>query len=508
MMATPHCRAVEYVDNDDDDDDDDDNDDNDDNDDDDPNDPRFRYVLAYMHNEYLRIVPPTTVTLCETPRGVNLEFDLPSAGGGSGDTTAQHDRHVVCHDVDLDWEWAELQYAHVVPLDVVAMYIPPGRRPVPRADVPCQDDAVAVMRRMVSGEAPATPFERFVYSHSIRCNIADGISRLAQTRGGEPANLKIGVSGHPAAHAVVSTHPVAVKAHGCVFRSIYATWQGLHVTCAPLLDGAVAGPATPPRRAPRMLAPNSAPCPVDRLCRHVSTYSARPELGAASMASVRDNAWVCGEALDFIMYVQFMTAARRGPPCGLYTDDVFLFTTMFAQMIGARGPGGVVDWATFGPPGARESSLADKDFILVPANVGDSHWILYVVHQPYAGAGTPGPLLYVFDSLPSLTPYSRHKDMLDRLVAYLDAAAVKYAPELQGRTDARRGLKRATVPAQEDAINCGIFVALYANELLHSAAQRHQIVSDVAADRPVMANVTSEFAYASRQELVDQFFTP
>lgn len=135
--------------------------------------------------------------------------------------------------------------------------------------------------------------------------------------------------------------------------------------------------------------------------------------------------------------------------------------------------------------------LFTKTCIMVPYCYRNIHWLLYVVHQPYA-RDARGPLVYIFDSSPSVVPDIVHRRNVEGLCEYFRAVAREHVREdLVDCVDKTRGVVEADAPTQTEYWNCGLFLFCYCKALIVPRVERERVLRNVADGRAVFPAVTS-----------------
>lgn len=191
--------------------------------------------------------------------------------------------------------------------------------------------------------------------------------------------------------------------------------------------------------------------------------------------------------------------------------DVYVFNSFFMEKLGQdNGKGsdeanlrhtfaeGFYQWGTCksmarpGPDGTRpapEPALFDKDFILIPVNNSDMHWLLYLVYRPFSGKATDGPLVYVIDSKRHFLELY-HGAIVELLATYFDLYSIQYRGVGIDRAGIiRRGFVIPRVPQQLNGSDCGFFCVLFIHTLLDSRKTRRDVLRNYTKER-ILTQVT------------------
>jgi len=163
----------------------------------------------------------------------------------------------------------------------------------------------------------------------------------------------------------------------------------------------------------------------------------------------------------------------------------------------------LVHWAT---RDSGEFILHDKQVIIIPYNYSNIHWLLYVVYRPYDRLCNQ-PLLYVFDSLPTLVTDRVHRMNLTGICTYLREAYVKHSggqPCLGVAEE--RWFRKAAVPPQNNSWACGWFMFLFGQQLLVSREARERTLVLAAAGRSVLPAVTPAYVNVYRRKVSEKVF--
>lgn len=145
--------------------------------------------------------------------------------------------------------------------------------------------------------------------------------------------------------------------------------------------------------------------------------------------------------------------------------------------------------------GAPRSVLFDKEFFLfVVNNVRESHWVLYIIHDPFSiyGDTSDKPILYVFDSLfrdDRVMESQRefHKKMLILIRMFLErhykvynTTSPSYDPNF--KINPNRATVYVKVPVQTKGLTCGSRVLYYIKQFLFAYPnnkERKRVINDM-----------------------------
>lgn len=151
--------------------------------------------------------------------------------------------------------------------------------------------------------------------------------------------------------------------------------------------------------------------------------------------------------------------------------------------------------------------LAHKNFILIPYNYTNAHWLLYVVYKPYDRT-CRYPLLYIFDSSPSSVPTRVHRMNVKGLCVYFNEAFKMHCKDSEYMpVSESRGCKFADVPRQTNGWACGWYTFLFARELIRSREARERIIAAVQRDEPVLESMTEQAFSAYRVAICKRILT-
>lgn len=233
----------------------------------------------------------------------------------------------------------------------------------------------------------------------------------------------------------------------------------------------------------------------------------------------------------FVFSSFFMSKLRHG-----ITDRMCLF-----EKIKHNYQTYLKDWATVrNRSGDRVSILLDREFIFIPYNYNNIHWMLYVVYMPFAKfeahADAPSgkyngsrnsqvPYLFVLDSKPDLLPRNEavrlHNLNLECLKIYfsmifesiygpVEARDQRIYPSIDNakkNDDSVRGVVQCLVPHQTDVSSCGVYMLFFLAYMTKSASVRTNVVERAISGNRVFSGLLPDIVVEFRKRIVSNVTT-
>lgn len=204
-------------------------------------------------------------------------------------------------------------------------------------------------------------------------------------------------------------------------------------------------------------------------------------------AVLRARGMFTDEMVEFFTRRALLVSCKRSSP-ETALRGVFVLPPPFMQCLNANSTqmdlGPAVDREIDNVVSRWRLDLAGKEYVLVIANIGQVHWVLYVLVAPFGTCPRRTPVMLVFDSMHRTlgdggeTSAAAHRANFHILLRFLDVYAAQNG--LGRLEEARRRYRVANVPWQPaGTLTCGLYTCLYVGRWCESEARRAELLTRV-----------------------------
>lgn len=187
---------------------------------------------------------------------------------------------------------------------------------------------------------------------------------------------------------------------------------------------------------------------------------------------------------DNIMSYRLHTIVSDVIACSDSTDYYVFDSTLLCMLCGPdRGETPIEQICATRGSFMKRSMLIDRKYVIMVANIRASHWVFYIIHEPYSPKRT-APVMYIFDSLFAGTSRNVevHAANLLKLKAFFECHAARYGHP-DACFDASRGFCFVKVDVQQEgALECGAYVTRYIRQAIGC---RDALIEDAEAELSV-----------------------